>query len=127
MTDRLAGVLKEHRAATMLKSEFVFPAENGSLTTHQDHVDRPLHGALKRAGMRRIRFHDLRHSFASQLVSAGRSLKEVQELLGHESIQVTMRYAHLAPERMRDAVAVLDSSPDKGARRRRSRQRLTLI
>jgi hypothetical protein len=43
----------------------------------------------------------------------GRSLKEVQELLGHESIQVTMRYAHLAPERMRDAVAVLDSSPDK--------------
>jgi integrase len=109
MTDRLTAVMKEHRAKTMMRGEYVFPGEDGSLTTHQDHVDRPLHGALKRAGLRRITFHSLRHSFASQLVSAGRSLKEVQELLGHESIQVTMRYAHLAPERMREAVSVLDS------------------
>ena len=53
-------------------------------------------------------FHALRHSFASQRVSAGRSMKEVQELLGHTSMQTTMRYAHLAPERMREAVAVRD-------------------
>ena len=60
------------------------------------------------AGLPEIRFHDLRHSFASQLVSAGRPLREVQELLGHQSMQVTLRYAHLAPERMRDAIDVLD-------------------
>ena len=56
-----------------------------------------------------MNFHALRHSYASQLVSAGRSMKEVQELLGHTSMQTTLRYAHLAPERMRDAVAVLDT------------------
>jgi len=111
MTASLLAVLKEHRARTMMRSEFVFPKEDGTLTTHQDQVNRPLEGALKRAGLRRVTFHALRHSFASQLVSAGRSLKEVQELLGHTSIQVTMRYAHLAPERMRDAVEVLDHVP----------------
>jgi site-specific recombinase XerD len=108
MTSRLASILKAHRLATFMKGDLVFPAQDGGLCTHQDHVDRPLHGALKRAGLRRIRFHDLRHSFASQLVSVGRSLKEVQELLGHQSIQMTMRYAHLAPGRMRDAVEALE-------------------
>ena len=93
----------------------LFPAKDGKLSRHQGHVDRPLKGALKRAGLRPIRFHDRRHSFASQLASAGRALKEVQELLGHESIAVTMRYAHLAPGRMREAVAVLDGDVPDGA------------
>lgn len=113
LTNGLTQALGTHRAATMLKGPLVFPAEDGSLTRHQDHVDRPLHGALKRAGLRRITFHTLRHSFASQLVSAGRPLREVQELLGHQSMQMTMRYAHLAPERMREAVDVLEQlAPD---------------
>ncbi len=42
--------------------------------------------------------HDLRHSFASFLVNAGRSLYEVQKLLGHSQIKTTQRYSHLAPE-----------------------------
>lgn len=112
MTARLAQVISEHRAASMMKSRFLFPGDDGKAPRHLDHVDRPLHGALKRAGLRRIRFHDLRHSFASQLVSAGRPLKEVQELLGHGSMTMTMRYAHLAPERMRDAVEVLEAAPE---------------
>jgi integrase len=107
-TARLTEALKAHRAATMMKGELVFPGSNGKIARHQNQVDRPLHGALKRAGLRRIKFHELRHSFASQLVSAGRQIKEVQELLGHATIQMTMRYAHLAPERMRDAVDVLE-------------------
>ena len=91
LTSRLVEVLKGHRAATRIKGELVFPADDGTLSIHQDHVDRPLKGSLKLAGLPTIRFHDLRRSFASQLVSVGRSIKDVQELLGHESVQMTMR------------------------------------
>ncbi len=57
-----------------------------------------------RAGLPELRVHDLRHSFASFLVNAGRSLYEVQELLGHADIRTTSRYAHLSRERLIAAV-----------------------
>lgn len=50
------------------------------------------------AGLEDVRIHDLRHTFASLLVNKGVSLYEVQTLLGHSSIQMTQRYAHLAPD-----------------------------
>jgi integrase len=55
-------------------------------------------------GLPQLRVHDLRHSFASFLVNAGRSLNEVQELLGHADIRTTSRYAHLSRERLIAAV-----------------------
>lgn len=64
--------------------------------------------ALKRAGIDGFRFHDLRHTAASHWIMRGASLKEAQELLGHQSITMTVRYAHLAPERLRAAVARLE-------------------
>ncbi len=60
-----------------------------------------------RAGLPDLRIHDLRHSFASYLVNAGRSLYEVQELLGHADIKTTSRYAHLSRERLVAAVEVV--------------------
>lgn len=63
--------------------------------------------ARTEAGLPELRIHDLRHSFASFLVNAGRSLYEVQELLGHADIRTTSRYAHLSRERLREAVEVV--------------------
>jgi integrase len=60
--------------------------------------------ALERAGIANFRWHDHRHTFASRLVMAGVDIRTVQELMGHKTIQVTMRYAHLAPEHQLEAV-----------------------
>jgi integrase len=59
--------------------------------------------ARRKAGLADVRVHDLRHSFASLLINSGRSLYEVQKLLGHTQIKTTQRYAHLAPETLLDA------------------------
>jgi integrase len=56
-----------------------------------------------RAGMPEVRIHDLRHSFASLLINNGRSLYEVQKILGHTQVTTTQRYAHLAPQTLLDA------------------------
>jgi len=53
-------------------------------------------------------FHDLRHTFASQLILNGGSLKDVQELLGHKSMTMTLRYAHLTQESKKKAVNLLN-------------------
>jgi integrase len=60
-----------------------------------------------KVGLEDVRLHDLRHSFASFLVNSGRSLYEVQRLLGHHDPKVTMRYAHLSPGALIDAANVV--------------------
>ena len=60
--------------------------------------------ALKAAGIEDFRFHDLRHTFASHAAMAGIDIRTLQQLLGHKSLQMTMRYAHLAPDHAMRAV-----------------------
>ena len=62
--------------------------------------------ARKKVGLGDVRIHDLRHSFASFLVNAGRSLYEVQRILGHTQIKTTQRYAHLSQDTLIDAANV---------------------
>lgn len=64
--------------------------------------------AIKRAGVERFTFHNLRHTFASNLVMSGVDLATVQELLGHKSILMTKRYSHPTPEHKKQAVEKLD-------------------
>jgi site-specific recombinase XerD len=54
--------------------------------------------ARKSAGLSNVRMHDLRHSFASLLINSGRTLYEVQHILGHTQVKTTQRYAHLSQD-----------------------------
>ena len=67
--------------------------------------------ALKKSKIPPLRFHDLRHTFATRLVATGVDLLTVKELLGHSNISMTMRYAHPSQENMRRAVVSLIGSP----------------
>lgn len=74
-----------------------------------DNIRKVFYGLLKAAGLRRIRFHDLRHTFASLLIQQGESLVYVKEQMGHSSVQVTVDlYGHLIPGGNKQAVDRLD-------------------
>ena len=69
-----------------------------------------MRSACRRVGLEGVTFHTLRHTCASWLVMEGVPLFEVSKLLRHASIQMTERYAHLAPDHLRDAVASIKFS-----------------
>lgn len=73
----------------------------------KDTLTRGFQAAAKRAGIKGVRLHDLRHTYASWLIQSGSSLTAVRDLLGHSSLAVTSRYSHLSQEHLRAAVAGL--------------------
>ncbi len=92
-----------------LKSPLVWCQSDGT-PYHKDHLQVALGRMRRRAELRHFEWHVLRHSFASHLAMRGVSLKAIQELMGHASIEMTMRYAHLTPEVRRSAVDALMST-----------------
>lgn len=102
-------VLRRERIANTDDQPFVFANPNTGLPFIN--IFRSWDTARTRAQLPELRIHDLRHSFASFLVNAGRSLYEVQEILGHSDIRTTSRYAHLSQERLFDAVSMVPTPP----------------
>ena len=78
-------------------------------TRRWDHFRTAWENAVARAKLADFHFHDLRHTYASWLVQNGATLQEVKDLLGHATLTMVLRYAHLAPQQHRTAVARLDS------------------
>lgn len=66
-----------------------------------------MNGWRKDAEIKNFRWHDMRHHFASRLVMANVDLNTVRELLGHSEMNITLRFAHLAPEHKANAVEKL--------------------
>lgn len=85
----------------------VFPAPGGGRMTH---INTSWEGLVDDAKLIDFRYHDLRHDFASKLVMRGVDLNTVRELLGHADLKMTLRYAHLAPDRLAAAVEMLGAA-----------------
>jgi len=112
LSPMLRQALEQHRLfGRQSEKELVFSNEDGFPIDPDNLVKREFFPALDRAGLRRIRFHDLRHSYASLLISQGENVKFVQSQLGHASAKTTLdRYGHLMPNLENDAARRLDKT-----------------
>jgi len=87
------------------KGKYVFCDKDGNRFKRVNHS---LKTALEKTGISDFRFHDLRHTFASNLVMSGIDLTTVGELLGHKKLEMTKRYSHLSPSHKTKAINILD-------------------
>jgi integrase len=101
--------LAARRRHKHLRGPYVFCHEDGAILS-EPAMRKPLARACRRAGLRNLSWYVFRHTFASHLVMKGVPLKAVGELMGHSTIEMTMRYAHLSPVIRRDAVQLLDAA-----------------
>jgi len=121
MSQQLTATLKDlqitRKEETLRKGwrgtpAWVFCDGNGNFLDDNNLRNRVFYKVLAKAGLRRVRIHDLRHSYASLLIQNGESLAYVRDQLGHHSIQVTVDiYGHLVPGGNKQAVDRLDDTP----------------
>jgi integrase len=99
MEDRIGGELERHfqRSAYMADQDLVFchPLTGSPLDASK--IRKRFKEALSRAGLRDLRFHDLRHTFGTHCAAAGVPLRTLQEWLGHRDFKTTLIYADYAP------------------------------
>jgi integrase len=99
MTDRLAGELDRWSQRTEYRgdAELVFAHPQTGSPLDRSKVTKRFKAACRAAGVREIKFHDLRHTFATRLAASGQPLRTIQEFLGHADSKTTQIYAHYAP------------------------------
>jgi integrase len=98
-------LMKEHAKMRNIKTDFVFPGKSLRFPTD---ITTAWEMALKRAEITDFRFHDLRHSAASYLAMNGASIAEIAEVLGHKTLQMVKRYAHLSESHTSRVVASMN-------------------
>lgn len=107
--DNLCSELREYMGLQYgyKMSDRMFPISKNYLSAH-------LHEIAERAGLKPIRIHDLRHSHVSHLIELGFTPVAIAERVGHESIEITLRYAHLFPTKQTEMAARLNIEMGEG-------------
>src|SRR5262249_55801997 len=93
LTGHALALMREHASIQCKETSLVFPSQNGKAARD---IRTAWRHAVKRAGIENFRYHDLRHTFASYLAMNGASLLEIAEALGHKTLSMVKRYAHLS-------------------------------
>jgi len=107
MNDLVRGLLLKRRIKQN-KSPFIFCDNDGKPLPYDHVTNRTFLKAQKNAGLKNIiRFHDLRHTFASHFMMNGGNIYTLQKILGHKDIKTTMIYAHLDREYLRQATEIV--------------------
>ena len=102
LTGRALELVKELSKVRRLDTDLLFPGHDPRQPMD---LRAPWEAALKKAGIEDFRFHDLRHSAASYLAMSGASLVEIADVLGHKTLQMVKRYAHLSEQHTAGVVA----------------------
>jgi len=110
INDDLFAEFTKHRNRNP-KSEFVFENNVGSFINHDNFKNRFFTKDMKDVGTKAIRFHDLRHTFASHYMMNGGNIYDLQKILGHSDVKTTMRYAHLAPDHIAHTANIVSFIP----------------
>ena len=105
MNERVEEILKElrERGRFIGPDDYVFAKPDGD---HRRSIQKQWERARTAARLVDFTFHDLRHDCASKIVQAGGTLYDAGEQLGHKSLSMTRRYAHLSPERRRKVASL---------------------
>lgn len=112
MSPSLVSELKRHKLACPVSElDLVFPNSKGNPNDGDTLVKRHFHPALRRAKVKKIRFHDLRHTNVAIRIDQGQNIKYIQHQMGHASIQTTLdRYGHLIKEVNQEQAMKLDNA-----------------
>ena len=96
------SILRERSKVRRIDSEFIFPAKNGNRSWQL--TSKEWKRKIEKAGLVNFRVHDMRHSAASVMAMSGMSVLEIAAVLGHRTLAMTMRYAHVADAHLVDRV-----------------------
>ncbi|HEX3036334.1 MAG TPA: site-specific integrase, partial [Thermodesulfobacteriota bacterium] len=107
LNSTMRTLLLEQKAKTQ-KTGYVFLSSKGTPYGGERHIQNTWLKTLKDAGITGLRFHDLRHTFATRAIESGASIVAVSKILGHADLKTTMRYTH-PEDSLKDAVEKLEN------------------
>ncbi len=116
LTPTAMEILIEKNKVRHLHSNLVFHTVKGTRITNRN-LERAFTNTLKKVNIENLRFHDLRHTFASRLAMAGKDLYLIQKLLGHREPRMVQRYAHHSIESLRSGIDVLETLKKEASER----------